>query len=135
MLKARVFSHLSSPLFLVILTLMGVGLVQVYSSSYVFATESYGDGLYFFMRQLSFVLIGFFVILFSASIPTEWIEKWSWSLWLIAGLGVGLTFIGGIGVKAGGAHRCFIQPGDRQGNQISSMTTSYSNTGTEFRQL
>jgi cell division protein FtsW (lipid II flippase) len=41
----------NSGLCLCILTLLGVGLVQVYSSSYIFATESLGDGLYFFKKQ------------------------------------------------------------------------------------
>lgn len=99
------FSHLSSPLLLIILTLMGIGLVQVYSSSYVFATESYGDGLFFFRRQLLFVLFGFMLLIFMTFIPTQWIEKWSWVLWVVSTVGIGLTFVGGLGVKAGGAHR------------------------------
>jgi len=32
--------------------LMGIGLVLVYSASFIFAYENYGDGLYFFKRQL-----------------------------------------------------------------------------------
>jgi cell division protein FtsW len=97
--------HLSSPLWLAILTLMGVGLVQVYSSSYIFATEAFGSGLHFFLRQLIFSGIALVAMLGAAQLPIRFVEKWSWMLWVLAGLGVIATFIPGIGVKAGGASR------------------------------
>jgi cell division protein FtsW len=97
--------HLSSPLLLAILTLLGCGLVQVYSSSYIFATESYGDGLYFFNRQLIFTFIGFAVLMATLQVPIRWIEKWGWLLWGAAALGVCLTFVPGLGVRVGGATR------------------------------
>ncbi|GIL18486.1 MAG: putative lipid II flippase FtsW [Oligoflexia bacterium] len=97
--------HLSSTLLLAIITLMGVGLVQVYSSSYVFATESYGDGLFFFKRQFVSIIIAFSVLLFSAHLPLKFVEKWGWLLWLISSLGVAATFIPGLGVRVGGAIR------------------------------
>lgn len=99
------FKHFSSPLLLAIITLLGVGLVQVYSSSFIFATESFGDGLYFFKRQALFVGIAFFVLIATAQIPMKWIEKWGWTLWVLAGLGVIATFIPGLGVRVGGALR------------------------------
>jgi cell division protein FtsW len=99
------FSHLSSPLLLVILTLLGVGLVQVYSSSYVFATESYGDGLFFFKRQAMFVVIGFIALLVSAQLPLPWVLRWGWAVWVLASLGIVATFVPGLGVRVGGAIR------------------------------
>ncbi|MEZ0393387.1 MAG: putative lipid II flippase FtsW [Pseudobdellovibrionaceae bacterium] len=97
--------HLSSPLLLAILTLLGCGLVQVYSSSFIFATESFGDGLFFFMRQLSFSALAFSVLLLAAQIPIQWVEKWGWTIWLGAGMAVAATFIPGFGVRVGGAVR------------------------------
>ncbi len=97
--------HLSSPLLLAVLSLLGCGLVQVYSSSYIFATESYGDGLYFFKRQLIFSLLAFLLLLAAAEVPMRWLEKWGWLLWLSGGIGVLLTFVPGIGVRVGGAIR------------------------------
>jgi cell division protein FtsW len=99
------YKHLSSPLLLAILTLMGVGLVQVYSSSYIFATEVFGSGLHFFVRQLIFTVFAFVALLVAAQIPIRWIEKWGWSLWVIGALGIIVTFVPGLGVKAGGASR------------------------------
>lgn len=99
------FKHLSSPLLLAILTLLGGGLVQVYSSSYIFATESFGDSFYFFSRQLIFSVMAIGALLVAAQIPIRWIEKWGWSLWLVASLGVVATFIPGVGIRVGGAIR------------------------------
>ncbi len=97
--------YLSSSLFLAIIMLLGIGLVQVYSSSFIFAIESYGDGLYFFKRQLLFVLLSFCVLIGTIHIPFKYFEKYGWALWLLAGLGVLATFIPGVGVRVGGALR------------------------------
>lgn len=97
--------YLSSGLFLAIIALMGIGLVQVYSASYIFATESYGDGLYFFKRQLIFAVLAFFVMIATVHTPFRLIEKYGWVLWIIATLGLMITFVPGLGVRVGGAVR------------------------------
>jgi cell division protein FtsW len=99
------FKYLSSSLFLSIITLLGIGLVQVYSSSFIFAIESYGDGLFFFKRQLIFALIAAMVLVGTVHIPFRIIEKFGWMLWGLATLGVLATFIPGLGVRVGGAIR------------------------------
>lgn len=97
--------YLSSSLFLAIITLLGIGLVQVYSSSFIFAIESYGDGLFFFKRQLLFALIAFAVLIGTIHVPFHIIEKYGWSLWFIATAGVAATYFPGLGVRVGGALR------------------------------
>ncbi|MFS4458279.1 putative lipid II flippase FtsW [Bdellovibrio sp. HCB2-146] len=97
--------YLSSSLFLAIIALLGIGLVQVYSSSFIFATESYGDGLFFFKRQLAFALLSFAVLVGTIHIPFRYIEKYGWALWFMATLGVLATFVPGLGVRVGGALR------------------------------
>lgn len=96
---------LSSSLFLAIMTLFGVGLVQVYSASYVFATETYGDGLYFFKRQILFSAVAISIMIVTIQIPRSWIERWAWMLWPIAIAGIAATFIPALGARAGGALR------------------------------
>ena len=65
---------LTSSLFLAIMVLLGIGLVQVYSSSYVLASEIHGDGLYFFKRQVLFALAAFLLMIFTIQIPLQWID-------------------------------------------------------------
>ena len=101
----------SSSLFLSLVALFGIGLMQVYSSSYIFATESYGDGLYFFKRQLIFTLIAAVVLVVSTQLPLKFVKKWAWVLWPASFLLLLATFIPGIGVRVGGALRWIQLPG------------------------
>ncbi len=96
---------LSSSLFLSIFTLLGVGLVQVYSSSYIFAIESYGDGLYFFKKQFIFTILSIAVLIFMTQFHFDYLRKWGWALWALAASLLALTFIPGFGVRVGGALR------------------------------
>ena len=96
---------LSSSLFLSIVALFGIGLVQVYSSSYIFATESYGDGLFFFKRQLLFTLISGLVLFITTQIPFHYYQKYGWAVWPAAFILVCATFIPHLGVRVGGAIR------------------------------
>ncbi|MEQ1876776.1 MAG: FtsW/RodA/SpoVE family cell cycle protein, partial [Bdellovibrionia bacterium] len=91
---------------LAVLALLGIGLVQVYSSSFIFAIESHGgDGLYFFRRQLFFALAAFPVLLSFALIPWRILERWGFLLWVLAFSLILLTFVPGVGHRAGGAAR------------------------------
>lgn len=85
--------------------LMGLGLVQVYSSSFIFATETYGDGLYFFRKQLVFAALAIIALVITAYVRWSTSHKLGWILWGVAIAGVVGTFVPGLGVKVGGAHR------------------------------
>jgi cell division protein FtsW (lipid II flippase) len=92
-------------LLLTLLTLFGIGLVQVYSASFIFAIESKDDGLFFFKKQLIFVAVAMLVVFLSANTPWKWIEKWGVFLWVLSAIGLILTFVPGVGYHAGGAAR------------------------------
>lgn len=96
---------LTSSFFLSLVALFGIGLMQVYSSSYIFATESYGDGLYFFKRQFTFTLLAGCCLLVCTQLSMSVVKKWSWLLWPTSFLLLCATFIPGIGVRVGGALR------------------------------
>ncbi len=102
---------LTSSLFLSLVALFGIGLMQVYSSSYIFATESYGDGLYFFKRQFMFTFLAAFALIVATQIPLSFIKKWSWVLWPLSFVLLCATFVPGIGVRVGGALRWIQLPG------------------------
>jgi cell division protein FtsW len=102
--------YLSSGLLLSVIALFGIGLVQVYSSSYIFAIESYGDGLYFFKRQLIFAVIAVAVLFGCIHMPWRWVERMGWLLWPIGGILVAVTFVPGLGVRVGGALRWIQTP-------------------------
>ncbi len=92
-------------LVLTLILLFGIGLVQVYSSSYILAIEKYGDGLYFFKRQLVNTVIALCALFVFAYSPYRWIQKSAPFLWGGAALLVILTLVPGLGVESGGATR------------------------------
>ena len=104
-------ARLDRGLLLAIFALIGIGLVQVYSSSFIFAIESRGDGLYFFKRQLFFSLVAVGVLVLTAQVPFRWIQKFGWMMWLTAAVGVALTMVPHLGIRAGGAARWLSIPG------------------------
>lgn len=101
---------LDQSILLLFLTLAGIGLVQVYSSSFIFATESRGDGLFFFKKQLLVIAVSLLVLVATAYIPFCYIEKLTPLLWIGNVTLIILTLIPGIGVKAGGASRWLSMP-------------------------
>jgi len=84
---------------------MGIGLVQVYSASFVYSTEVLGSGLFFFKRQLINMLVSLVALYLAFRIPLKWFEKWGWTLWLLAAGLLLLCFVPGVGIRAGGATR------------------------------
>lgn len=92
-------------LFLAVIFLVGLGLVQVYSSGFIFAIEKYDDGLFFVRRQFLFSALGLISLLTFAYLPQAWVKKVALALFAVAFLGLIATFIPGVGVKVGGAYR------------------------------
>ncbi len=90
---------------LTVLFFLGLGLVQVYSSSFIFAIESLGDGHYFFKKQLVFVAFSFCAFVAAYMIPEKHIEKVGIALWCLACLSLFLTLVPAFSIKAGGAQR------------------------------
>jgi len=92
-------------LLLCVFTLLGIGLIQVYSSSFIFADESRGDGLFFFRKQALFSVLGIAAMFCAANIKINWLQKCSWQIWILASLAIAATFLPGIGIRSGGATR------------------------------
>lgn len=91
--------------FLVLFVLITFGLIQVYTSSYIFAVDKYGDGLMFFKKQVVFIIFGLVVMGVMVKLPQNWLVRYGWTFWAIAVTGLLLTFIPGVGVRVGGAQR------------------------------
>ncbi|NJL25699.1 MAG: FtsW/RodA/SpoVE family cell cycle protein, partial [Calothrix sp. SM1_5_4] len=79
--------------------LLGLGLVQVYSSSYIFATEVYGDGLFFFRKQIVFAVLALFAMFTMSSLSWSLSSRIGMGLWFVAVVLVAATFIPGVGLR------------------------------------
>jgi len=98
-------SSLDKGILLSLLFLVGFGLVQVYSSSFIYATDNFADGHYFFFKQFAYSFLAIGSMLFVAKL------KWQYSKWLglllflIAIIGIALTYVPSFSISAGGARR------------------------------
>lgn len=94
-----------SYLFFIVFILSLLGLLMVYSSSYLFAKEKFGTELYFFIKQGIFLLGGLFIFfLVSRSRFFFWTEKWMFFHFLLIFLII-LTLIPSLSSQVKGARR------------------------------
>lgn len=94
-----------SGLLFAVLTLLGIGLVMVYSSSSVKAERIYEDGFYFIKRQALWAVIGVMVMIFFSNIPYWNWKRWATPMfWINVGLLV-LVLVPGVSQEINGARR------------------------------
>ncbi len=102
--------RLDKSFLLALIFLLGFGLVQVYSSSYIYAGEKFSNSLYFFYRQSMFAFVGLIALIVASQIPWKIFEKFGFLLWVLSFIGVILTFVPGLGIEGGGATRWLRMP-------------------------
>ena len=99
------YSKPSRNIFLCLFFLSGLGLIQVYSASFLFATETYGNGLFFFNKQLIFSAVGWTAFFIIAFIPWKYNRYLGMLLWFLSVLLLILTLFPQTSVVVGGARR------------------------------
>ena len=87
------------------LGLVSFGLLMVYSASYIFSWEKSGDGLSLIRKQALHALIGILGALVASRIHYTFWRRYAGALLLGASLLLGLVWLPGLGLKAGGARR------------------------------
>jgi len=98
--------------------ILTIGLVMVWSSSYMLASEMFGSSSHYIIRQLIYLLIGVTVAFIVSKTKYQFWIKYGFVLNLFATAIVLLTVIKGIGATAKGASRWLvigpfsIQPGE-----------------------
>jgi cell division protein FtsW len=100
--------HADHILIVSIALLIGLGLVTLYSSSYMYAERFFGSSLYFVSRQVIFLAIGLALFLVVSRIDLDWIRKWSLPVVGILGtLFLCVLPFTSLGVTRNGASRWF----------------------------
>ncbi|NBK96986.1 MAG: putative lipid II flippase FtsW [Erysipelotrichia bacterium] len=90
-----------------VITLSMVGLVMVYSSSYVWATFKFEDPYYFLKRQAIFMFIGFVAMYCFSKIDLLKLRKYNKVMFILGILSLLLVLIPGIGVARNGSRSWF----------------------------
>lgn len=102
----------------VLAMLVALGLIMVYSASYMYAKEKFGTSLYFISRQLFFLVLGTLAAFIVSKTKVSFWLKYSVGINIFFTLFLLLTFIPGLGVIANGANRWLklggfsLQPGE-----------------------
>ncbi len=92
-------------LFLVILMLLTMGIIMVFSASFVSAQTTYGDGFYFLKRQLLFAVLGVACMIAVMRIDYRQYKKWAMPLFIVSVFLLIIVLIPGVGLKISGARR------------------------------
>ncbi|HOY66093.1 MAG TPA: putative lipid II flippase FtsW [Candidatus Ozemobacteraceae bacterium] len=101
-MKQNPFDHV---LFFVVIALMGIGLTMVYSASSITSMAQMSDSLFYFKRQLMWVVIGLLAMFGFARIDYRKLEPLALPLLVIAVIGLVVVLIPGVAREIGGARR------------------------------
>jgi cell division protein FtsW len=96
---------------LAVVALLALGMTMVLSTSYLYAQERYGDGTYFFRKQLIAMGVGGVALIASAMLPSALYRRFAYPILAISFVILVLVLVPGIGVSRGGARRWIMFPG------------------------
>ena len=89
----------------IVMITVGVGVIMIYSTSYIPALKQLGDGLYFLRRQLLFVGLGFILCLGLAFFDYRLLSRYSAFILIGVVFLLILVLIPGVGTRVGGSSR------------------------------
>jgi cell division protein FtsW len=111
-------------LMVAVLALTFLGLLMISSSSYVMASEAYGDRYYYIKRHLVYLVLAAFAYLTTYSLKTSTLRKIAIPAFIISILLLILTLVSPLGSFAGGANRWIRLAGFRfQPSEFARLTT------------
>ena len=133
-MKNLVIANALRSLLIVFAILTVIGVIMVYSSSYMYAKETFGSSGHFFKKQLLFVIIGLFMILVVQGRDFEKLFSRVQLFHIGAIVLLFCTFIPGLGIEAKGSRRWLdlgiigFQPGELIKYSISFFSVYYFNS-------
>lgn len=94
----------------IVMCLLGLGLVQVYTSSFILAVDKHADGLFYVKKQALFTFVGIVTMFSIVGLKTKTLFKLGYIGFFVSLGALALTLVPSIGVQAGGAHRWLALP-------------------------
>jgi len=91
--------------------LLALGMTMVLSTSYLYSQERYGDGTYFFRKQLIAMGAGLIALVACSIAPSTLYRRFAYPLLAISFIILVMVLIPGLGVNRGGARRWIMFPG------------------------
>jgi len=94
-----------------VVCLLALGMTMVLSTSYLYSQERYGDGTYFFRKQLLAMGAGTLALIACSMVPSAFYRRFAYPLLVVTFIVLVLVLVPGIGVSRGGARRWIILAG------------------------
>jgi cell division protein FtsW len=92
-------------------TLMGIGLIMLYSSSSIIAQERFGDSMYFLKKQILFAVLGLAVLIVCKNLPYAVYRRLVYVILGVSLLSLIIVLLPQVGHRVGGARRwLFVGP-------------------------
>ena len=107
----RLRGGVDRPMLLIIILLLCFGSIMVFSSSFPYALEKYGDSYYFIKRQLMFIVVGSVIMVIAAMFDYRLIKKLTPLVYAVAVILLIAVLITGYGKASGLAKRWLQIPG------------------------
>ena len=117
--------------FIIMSFLILIGLIMIFSSSYIWASYKFGDSLKYVKQQSIFIVIGYIIIYFILKLKNDFFYKYSKMFLLISFILLILVLIPGIGVIRNGSRSWFgigsfgIQPSEAMKLSLIIFTSKY----------
>lgn len=92
-------------IFMIVTTLICIGVVMIYSSSAIFAYDKYDSTTFFFKRHLVHLLIGAVLAIWMMSLDVRKLRRWAKPVFILGLVLLGLVFVPFLGREVGGAKR------------------------------
>ena len=120
-------------IFIFMSILIFIGLIMIFSSSYIWASYKFGDSLKYVKQQLMFIIIGYIILFFILKLNTNFFYKYSKVFLISSFVLLILVLIPGIGSIRNGSRSWFgigpfgIQPSEAMKIAIIIFTSKYLN--------
>jgi cell division protein FtsW len=96
---------------LAVVCLLSLGMTMVLSTSYLYSQEHYGDGTYFFRKQLLAMGAGVVALIACSMVPSTLYRRFAYPLLAVTFIVLVLVLVPGIGASRGGARRWILLAG------------------------
>lgn len=107
----RLRGGVDRPMLLIIILLLCFGSIMVFSSSFPYALNKFGDSYYFIKRQLIFIAVGSIGMIVAILFDYRWLKKVTTFVYIIALILLVAVLFTGFGSSSGTAERWFEIPG------------------------
>lgn len=87
------------------LFLVGVGVVMVYSTSYIVAMSRFGNAYFFLKKHLTYALVGLIFFVAATRVPYKFYRTMAYPILILSALLLIFIYVPGLGFDAGGARR------------------------------